>query len=160
MYAADPDVVRLAAWYHDAVYDPRRADNEERSAHVAESELAAAGLAVGSIARVARLVRLTTGHDAPAGDSDGEVLCDADLAILAAPAGDYDCYVAAVREEYGHVDEPAWRAGRGEVLTGLLDRPRLFRTTAGRAWQQAARDNLRRELTTLAGPSGDAAQPR
>ena len=29
----------LTIWYHDAIYDPKRNDNEERSAELAESEL-------------------------------------------------------------------------------------------------------------------------
>ena len=35
----DPDAVRLAAWYHDAVYDPERSDNEEISAQRARAGL-------------------------------------------------------------------------------------------------------------------------
>src|SRR5262245_29954004 len=38
-WAEDLDAVRLAAWYHDAVYDPHRVDNEEASAILAESTL-------------------------------------------------------------------------------------------------------------------------
>jgi len=158
-YAAGPDLVRLAAWYHDAIYDPRRADNEERSAQLAESELTAASLPVDSIAEVARLVRVTAGHDPPAHDSNAEVLCDADLAVLASPTPDYDSYVAAVRQEYAHIDEAGWRTGRGTVLGGLLARQRLFRTPPGRAWEQPARANINRELAALADPSGDAGPP-
>ena len=54
-----PDLVRLAAWFHDAVYDPRATDNEERSAEVATVALADLGLAPDAVAEVARLVRLT-----------------------------------------------------------------------------------------------------
>jgi predicted metal-dependent HD superfamily phosphohydrolase len=155
-YADEPDVVRLAAWYHDTVYDPRRADNEERSAELAERELGRAGLTPATAARVAGLVRLTAGHDAPAGDRDAEVLCDADLAILASPAAGYDRYAAAVRREYAHVGDDAWRLGRAAVLHGLIALPRLFRTPPARTGEPAARDNLRRELAALDAPSGAA----
>ena len=159
-HATDVELVRLAAWYHDAVYDPRRADNEERSAGLAESELTAAGLAGDSVAEVARLVRVTAAHDPPAGDTNAEVLCDADLAVLAAPADTYDGYASAVRQEYAHVAAADWLAGRGAVLRRLLAAPRLFRTPPARAWEQSARGNITRELAALAGPSGGASPPR
>ncbi|MCA1656153.1 MAG: metal-dependent phosphohydrolase, partial [Actinobacteria bacterium] len=133
--ADEPDVVRLAAWYHDAVYDPRRGDNEERSAALAAAELAEAGVPPALAGRVADLIRCTAGHDAPPGDRDAEVLCDADLRVLAAAAPDYDRYVAAVRAEYAHVADAGWRAGRAAVLRGLLALPQLFRTPPARAWE-------------------------
>lgn len=147
--ASRPDVVRLAAWYHDAIYDPRRQDNEERSAALAEDESAALGLPPTLGARVALLVLLTAEHDPPPGDTDTEVLCDADLAVLAAPAAVYDGYAAAVRQENGHVDAAGWRAGRSAVLRTLLGRPRLFRTATAAAWEAAARRNISRELAAL-----------
>lgn len=157
--AESPDVVRLAAWYHDAVYDPRRTDNEPRSADVAEDELGQAGVPPATVNRVADLIRLTAGHDAPPGDRDAEVLCDADLRVLASSMPDYDRYVAAVRAEYAHVADDDWRDGRAAVLDGLLALPRLFRTPPAQAWEPAARDNVTRELAALGALSGDATQP-
>ncbi|MFF9148505.1 hypothetical protein ACF1BN_26990 [Streptomyces sp. NPDC014861] len=148
------ELVRLAAWFHDAVYRPDRSENEERSAALAERALNEAGLTAHEVAEVARLVRLTVTHDPDPGDLNGETLCDADLAILASDPDTYGGYAAAVREEYAFVPDEAFREGRAAVLRQLLDLPRLFRTPYGAAaWESKARDNLGRELAELtAGP--------
>ncbi|GAA3101391.1 hypothetical protein ACFQ0X_24400 [Streptomyces rectiviolaceus] len=149
-HADDPELVRLAAWFHDAVYAPDRSENEERSARLAERALPEAGLSPGRTAEVARLVRLTVTHDPADGDLNGETLCDADLAILAAAPDAYAAYAAAVREEYAFVPDEDFRAGRAAVLRQLLALPRLFRTPYGVAqWEGPARANLATEMDLL-----------
>ncbi|GAA2939305.1 hypothetical protein [Kitasatospora cinereorecta] len=149
-HAGHPDLVRLAVWFHDAVYRPDRTENEERSAALAERALPEAGVPDAGVAEVARLVRLTVTHDPAAGDTDGEVLCDADLAVLAAGPKEYAAYAAQVREEYGFVPDDAFREGRAAVLRQLLGLPRLFRTPHGAAeWEPRARQNLTTELELL-----------
>ncbi|OEV04948.1 hypothetical protein [Streptomyces oceani] len=148
--ADDPDAVRLAGWFHDAVYRPERSTNEERSARLARRALAQAGLAPGRTEEVVRLVRLTASHDPADGDGNGAVLCDADLAVLAGSPEEYAHYAAAVRREYGFVPDERFRAGRAAVLRQLLGLPRLFRTSGGyRRWERTARHNLRGELDLL-----------
>ncbi|MCX4747350.1 HD domain-containing protein [Kitasatospora sp. NBC_01287] len=149
-YAEDPDAVRLAAWFHDAVYQPDRSENEERSAQLAIRALGEAGLAAALIERVVRLVRLTADHHPRPGDRDGEVLCDADLAVLGRPAEAYAAYTAAVREEYAFVPEEAFRDGRAAILRQLLELPALYRTPEGHTrYDGQARANLAAELSTL-----------
>ncbi|PWR07510.1 metal-dependent phosphohydrolase, partial [Micromonospora sicca] len=116
--ARRPDLVRLAAWCHDAVYDSRAGGdaNERASAALAGDLLADAGLPAAAVAEVRRLVLLTAGHVVAADDPDGALLCDADLAVLASPPPVYDRYVAAVRREYAHIPDPDFRAGRARVL--------------------------------------------
>ncbi|MEU8421589.1 metal-dependent phosphohydrolase [Micromonospora sp. NPDC048835] len=152
--AGRADVVRLAAWFHDAVYDPRAVGdvNERDSAALAETVLTGLGVPAVTVAEVHRLVLLTAGHSVAPGDRDGALLCDADLAVLAAPSARYASYTAAIRREYAHVPEPAFRAGRAAVLTGLLALPALFRSPPlASRWEVPARDNVRRELTSLTG---------
>ncbi|MFE5854827.1 hypothetical protein ACFQ61_16670 [Streptomyces sp. NPDC056500] len=149
-HATDADLVRLAAWFHDAIYLPDRSENEERSARLAERALREAGLPDSATAEVARLVRLTVTHAPEPTDTNGAVLCDADLAILAAPPTAYAAYAAAVREEYGFVPDDAFRAGRAAVLRQLLALPALFHTPrAVREWEEAARTNLAAEIGRL-----------
>ncbi|MEU0688639.1 HD domain-containing protein [Streptomyces uncialis] len=149
-YADSPALVRLAAWFHDAVYRPDRSENEERSARLAERALSELGLAAPAIQEVARLVRLTTNHDARPGDPNGAVLCDADLAVLAGTPEKYARYAEAVREEYRFVPDDAFRTGRAAVLRHLLELPELFRTPyATRTWEPAARRNMTAELSRL-----------
>ena len=94
------------------------------------------------------MVRLTETHVPGARDREGELLCDADLAILAAEPAAYDRYVEQIREEYAAVPEEQFLAGRLRVLTALADRE-LFRTAKGRRLTSAARANLEREMQAL-----------
>lgn len=149
-HAQDPIAVELAVWFHDAVYRPDRSENEERSAALAERALPEAGVPNALTTEVARLVRLTTAHDPADGDTNGEALCDADLAILAGSPQEYARYAAHVREEYGFVPDELFQPGRAAVLRQLMGLPRLFRTPYGaERWEASARHNLRTELALL-----------
>ena len=144
------DAVELAAWWHDAIYDVQRTDNETRSAELANAVLASLALPAATTAEVARLVVLTAGHRAAVGDRAGAALCDADLAVLGSPLPAYRAYASAVRWEYSDLDDDAFRRGRIAVLADLLDRSHLYATPAGRRWwEAAARANIGRELAEL-----------
>jgi predicted metal-dependent HD superfamily phosphohydrolase len=147
--ADDADAVQLAAWYHDVVYDPRSAENEARSAGRARAGLR--GLVSDErVAEVERLVLLTAGHDPAPDDANGAVLCDADLAVLAAPPEAYAGYASAVRAEYGHLSDADFTAGRIAVLERLLALPALYRLPEDdERWTAAARANLGAELALL-----------
>ena len=143
-------LVRLAAWFHDAVYaiPAGQLSNEEASARLAIRTLTRAGLEQEDLNQVARLVRLTETHLPGSRDPEGELLCDADLAILAAAPEVYMLYVEQIREEYAMVPEQAFLAGRLAVLTELADRE-IFRTAKGRRLTEAARTNLEAEMASL-----------
>jgi predicted metal-dependent HD superfamily phosphohydrolase len=142
----DP-VAALAAWGHDAIYDPRSHANEERSAQLLASLLSRCGLPSPVIFQAFRLVLMTAGHATPDDDPAGHLLADADLAILATPWPQYLSYVDAVRAEYAHVPDNLWRIGRAAVLSNLLELPALYRLHPDR--EATARANLARELSTL-----------
>jgi predicted metal-dependent HD superfamily phosphohydrolase len=143
-------LVRLAAWFHDAVYaiPPGQLPNEEASARLALRELSRAGLEQEDLTQVARLVRLTATHLPGSRDPEGELLCDADLSILAAPAEEYASYTSAIRAEYAAVPEAVFVAGRLEILTALMGGD-IFRTRKGRALTDAALGNVDAERATL-----------
>ena len=140
--AERPDEVEMALWFHDAVYDVRRHDNEQRSADWACESLSAAGVSSDVVDRVRSLI-LATDHRSPPQGRDAEIIVDIDLAILGAESGRFDEYERQIREEYDWVAEDVFRRERGRILTGFLARPRIFRTDHffGR-YEARARDNI------------------
>jgi predicted metal-dependent HD superfamily phosphohydrolase len=156
--ADDADAVRLATWFHDAVYDPTAVDNEMRSAELAATVLPTLGVPPKRVAEVVRLVWLTTRHEVDDDDANGALLCDADLAILATGPERYDAYRQSIRAEYAHVPDDAFRSGRMGVLGQLLDLDVLYHSPAlHEAWDGRARANMLAEcrlLTTAAGEVG------
>lgn len=153
----------LALWFHDAVYDVARTDNEAASAALATSwlggELTLAAADVGSVAELVAL----TGHHRPGPDPLERAVSDADLWILAAPAARFDGYCADVRSEYAHVGDAEYAARRAEILADLLAGSVYATADAQRRWEPAARANLARELARLSprrGRPGPAATRR
>ena len=144
-------LVRLAAWFHDAVYaiPAGQVSNEEASARLAIRMLSRAGFEQEDLTQVARLVRLTETHVPGARDPEGELLCDADLAILAAEPGGVRplCRADPGGVRLGAGASSSWPAGCA-VLSALADRE-LFRTGKGRRLTAAARANLEREMQDL-----------
>jgi predicted metal-dependent HD superfamily phosphohydrolase len=139
------EILQEAIWWHDVVYDPTRTDNEELSARLAEQHVQA------ELRReVGRLIRLTKTHDVEAHDRLGAILISIDLSILGAEPARYDAYSAAIRQEFIHVSDLDYRAGRGGVLRRFAARPVIFPDAGFAAmYDRRARENLARELTSL-----------
>lgn len=140
--------VLLAAWFHDSVYDAQP-DAERRSAAWAAEALPTL-VDDGVVDEVVRLVLVTEHHRPDPGDRNGCALSDADLAILASDADRYAEYAASVREEWAHVPDADFAAGRSAILRELLAAPYLFQTGHARSsWEAAARANVTAELARL-----------
>ena len=153
--AEDRRTLEYAIWWHDAVYDPHRSDNEERSANLAREDLARLGVADDVIAEVERLILLTKGHEVADSDGLGARLVSIDLSILGASEADYEAYAEGVREEYAFVPEQAFRQGRAAILKRFLASPSLFPDPEFRLrLEEPARANLAREIARLTSGPG------
>lgn len=147
--AKAPDAVELAIWFHDAVYDTRAKDNEEKSAEMAVAALRSAGSSAELAAAVSDLV-LATKHAAPPVSSDAALLVDIDLGILGQARERYEVFETEIRAEYSWVAPSDFAAGRGAILRGFLDRPQIYRTENLRTrWETSARQNLSWALSRL-----------
>lgn len=166
--ATDADLVRLAAWYHGAVFSAESkiayanagGEDEVASAALAREQLGTLGVPETAIDKVASMVTKLVRHKAVRSDSDCAVLLDADLAVLKSDPQRYREYTKAIRAEYAHIPVEDFVRARLRIVTRLLERPVLFSTAAALGWDDAARQNLEweqarlaRELRTLTGES-------
>jgi predicted metal-dependent HD superfamily phosphohydrolase len=147
---AECDIIELALWFHDAVYDTHRHDNEEASAALAELHLTHAGAPATLQAHVSRLI-LATRHNATPVEMDSRWIVDIDLAILGTDRVRFDEYEHQIREEYYWVPAEDFRKGRATVLRKFLEREAIYLTPPFHArLENAARQNLQRSLKALA----------
>ena len=151
-------------WWHDAIYEPEASPghNELRSAELCAAEMAASGYEPAAIQRAVAMIEATARHTAPeaATAPDAPLMLDIDLSILGASPSAYEHYAHAIRREYAHVAEQAYREGRARILQSFLARPALYLTTWARGrWDGSARTNLVWEITVLtaASPHDEAA---
>ena len=146
------DLVELALWFHDAVYEPLARDNEARSAALLLKECEQMLIPEVTRQRAAELVR-TTEHGvqtAPGPEvalrPEAALLHDVDLAILAADPLRFEEYEQAIAEEFAAVSGWRFRLGRGRFLASLLARGPLFLTEA---FQERYEQRARAQLSQL-----------
>jgi predicted metal-dependent HD superfamily phosphohydrolase len=150
----DPMAVLFALLFHDAIYDPRRSDNEERSADLLD-QCAPQVLPRQCLSRAKCLIAMSKSHvlpsDVPSYEQhDASHFIDMDLAILGASAPRYDEYERQIRAEYRHVPDHSFRVKRAKLLTGYLERQPLFLSSWGQdRFADRASRNLRRALAAL-----------
>lgn len=134
-----PDLIEMALWFHDAVYDPKSVENE-----VISAQMAVEALGDGETAReVARLILLTKSHQPGVGPDDAWII-DIDLAIFAQSPERVLEYEQQIRAEYAWVAEAVYREKRAEVLRGFLAREPIYRTPWARErFETRAKENLR-----------------
>jgi predicted metal-dependent HD superfamily phosphohydrolase len=152
--AAHPEEVELAIWFHDAVYDTSRNDNEQKSAEWAQTVIVRAGLDLVVAERVSRSI-LATRHHTEISDKDAQLMVDVDLSILGREPEVFWRYEENIRKEYAWVPENVFRQKRIEILRGFLDRQHIYYHENYREmFEEKARANLKQAITRLSDVTG------
>jgi len=147
-HAQNLPAIRLAAWFHDSIYDTHADDNEERSAEYAATALHRLGLPPETAQAVYHMIISTRTHQAE--DEDCHILLDADLAILGASLTGYNAYAQAIRHEYRWVPEATYRSARKQVLQAFLQRAHIYHIDEMvQRLEAQARKNIQREIYFL-----------
>jgi len=144
-----PPAVELAIFFHDAVYDPSRHDNEGQSAKKLQDLLG--GLVDWTLLETsARSVEATKQH-ALTPSHDTNLLLDLDMAILGQPWPVYERYAQGVMQEYLPVyGELAYRHGRRTLfLEPTIAHGTTFLTDAFKHLNSQAIRNMQREAEIL-----------
>lgn len=143
----DRDVMELAVWFHDAVYDSTAAHggNEDASADLLSNICSGA-----AVAPADAIIRHSA-HHGPSGDPDTQLFCDLDLYRL---AGSYETFLKHgddVRREYAWIDDDAWAVGRAKFMGRLQERPAIYQT---RYWRDRLETQARSNIARLLAESG------
>lgn len=139
----------FAIFYHDAVYNVLRSDNEEKSALLAGKRLTQIHFPTHRIAACKELILATKTHAAST-NNDANLLMDADLSVLGAEWEAYFAYSEQVRKEYAIYPDIVYRPGRRKVLTKFLERDFIFKTPDFRSRLEVqARENIQHEISLL-----------
>lgn len=120
--AEDPLALEMAIWYHDIKYDPKRSDNEARSADFARAAARKMGLADSFGRKAANLITNANyaGGHATFSNRDTRLFYNIDYSILGEHPVVYGQYADAIREEFSHVSDVEFASGRTTVLRNIL----------------------------------------
>ena len=153
-------LIARAILFHNAVYDPARSDNEQKSAALWRCAARQARTPRGEIARVAAAIAATADHASGAakGIEDDGTMCwflNLDHASIGATPHRFHVNAARLRAELRNLAVAEWEDRRLAFLHSLAMRRRIYRSRLlAAALEASARGNIARELCGTAA-SGD-----
>lgn len=146
---SDWDAMLFAVFYHDAVYNALKKDNEEKSAELAEKRMLAIPVPGNVIEKCKQLILATKFHE-ESSDFDINVFTDADLSVLGMDWNSYLNYCQQVRKEYSIFPDLIYNPGRKKALNHFLEMERIFKTDAFyEKYELNAKKNLTREISEI-----------
>jgi predicted metal-dependent HD superfamily phosphohydrolase len=146
--AKNPTEIEVAIWFHDAIYNSHKSDNEEQSAALAVTTLSSLGVASNCVINIEAMILATKSHIAH--DPDTELLLDIDLAILGQASDVFNAYDEAIRKEYSWVAKAHYRQARVSILKNFLDRSKIYQTNRFyELYEAQARRNLSMQIDRL-----------
>ncbi len=144
------DAFCFSIWFHDVIYDPKRQDNEEKSAEFAAGALTRLGVPEHIVVIVHEMILATKHHRVENVSWDMRAFLDLDTSILGAPEEIYNEYSKAIRKECSWVPDFLFRKGRVKVLNDFLERDRIYYTEEFMTeYERQARQNIEAEITVL-----------
>lgn len=144
--------IDFTIWYHDAIYDASKNNNEEKSAELARKDLTDLGLDATLIENCFNLIVATKTHQLSEETNtfDAQFLLDIDLSILAVDRDEYMEYTRHIRKEYQMYPNFLYKKGRKKVLNHFLEMEHIYKTELFRnLWENKAKGNLEYELSLL-----------
>lgn len=121
-YSAD-DELFLAAVYHDAVYDPKTSDNEEKSAELFLQHAGHSNLNSKQKETISTLILATKTRQANTEQS--KILIEADISILNRPFNKLIEYEHKIFREYQFAEYNLYREKRLDVLKSFNEKGKL-----------------------------------
>lgn len=150
-FFANPDIAHeLTFWYHDFYYDPKRQDNEDRSAALAQKRVeqdlqiqAGVGLKVRDLILFSHYTRTPITRDEM-------VLHDVDLSIFGESADLFGKYEKGIRQEYSFVPDTDYQKGRAAILKQFIRDPFYFTPEmCYSSYEDLAKRNIRKSIECL-----------
>lgn len=163
--ASEPALLCLAAAYRGATeemgWEELRLEPVPASvpALVDASSLSALGVPEENIERIKELIGALSTHSPDPSDLDAQLLVDADLAALAGSPQQCRTFQKGLREQMRHATDEEFANARLQVVSALLDRPRIFHSPLAKALEQRARKNLEGEQAILLSQLGPDYKP-
>jgi glyceraldehyde-3-phosphate dehydrogenase (NADP+) len=139
-------LIEMAIWFHDAIYDTTRNDNEEKSAELAMI-LLGKDLTESQLNHISQLI-LVTKHDETPKNAAEALIADLDLMTLAEIPAQYSIYKDAVYAEYSRIPKAEFLQGRLAFLRKMLAKT-IFHSAKFEHLDKIAKENMERELKNV-----------